>query len=57
MQVPGRLDAGPDVLMQVHGLCDAGPRMVRCRSPDAQILETETLSEKKAFLEKINFIG
>ena len=28
--------------MQVHGWCDAGLQMVRCRSPDVQILETES---------------
>ena len=40
--------------MQVYGLCDAGPRMVGCRSSDGamqvhtdvQILETETLLGK-----------
>ena len=33
-----------DVLMQARRWCDAGPWMVRCRSQDVQILETETLS-------------
>ena len=50
MQVPGWLDAGVDVLMQVRGQCDAGPRMVRCRSPDVQIIEMETLSGKAGSL-------
>ena len=46
MQVPRWCDAGLDVLMQMQvlGLSDAGPRMVQCRSPDVQILETETES-------------
>ena len=44
-----------DALMQVHGWCDAFSRMLRCRSPDVQILEMETLPGKvRALLGKIN---
>ena len=34
MQVPALCDAGLDVLMQVRGCFNAGPRMVQCRSAD-----------------------
>ena len=55
MQIPGWSDAGSGVMMQVlrcsdagamqvYGWFDAGPQMVRCRSLDEKILETETLS-------------
>ena len=47
-----------DGVMQVPGWCDAGPRMVGYRSPDVQILETETqLWKLGALLRKINVIG